>query len=109
MINKHTFTRKGYGRIYVADPSKVEEVKQIIRNMDEFEFAYLPKDMVAPFSEYPRVCYTSKFDDLDLHELTARCFSQGIYIWCCDNGHEEWMESAFPQPEAGGQVKTMRN
>ena len=92
-----TFTRKGYGRIYVADPTKIEAVKAIIKAMDEFEYDYLPKDFVAPFTEYPQLVYTGKFDDLDLHELTARCFAQGIYIWCCDNGHDEWMENKLAE------------
>lgn len=73
--------RKGYGRIYVLAAEDVETVKAIIKELDPFEFEYMPDDMVAPFSEYPRVVFTRKFDSLDLDALGAACFSRGVAVW----------------------------
>jgi len=87
---RETLTSKGFSRIYVVDQKAVELVKAIIKEMDEYEFVYLPKDLIAPFSEYPKVVYTHKFDDLNIHHLTARCWSKGIHIWVFDAQHEEW-------------------
>ncbi len=88
----NTLTRKGYARIYVAKPEDASKVEGIIKELDEFEHGYLPAAMVAPFSEYPKLCYTHKFDGLDMNRLTAICWKRGIQIWVCDNGHDEYME-----------------
>lgn len=85
-------TRKGWARIYVDKPENVEIVKRIIEREDAFEYEYLPSDLVAPFSEYPRLAYTHKFCDLDMNKITAICWRFGIYIWACDNGDEEYMK-----------------
>jgi hypothetical protein len=90
-----TLTRKGYGRIYVANPEDVQKVKDIIREMDEFEFDYLPAGLVAPFSHYPTLHYTHKFCDLDMNALTAICWSRGIFIWVCDNLNQDFMPNAI--------------
>lgn len=88
----HTFTRKGYGRIYVRNSDDVQKVSDIIKEIDSFEWDYLPKDFIAPFLEYPRVVYTHKFCDLDIDKLTALCWSRGALIWCFDAGQIEWGE-----------------
>src|SRR5687768_11919430 len=88
---KQTLMRKGYARIYVENPSDVEKVRSIIKELDEFEFGYLPDNLVAPFSEYPNLCYTHKFDGLCMNRLTAVCWKRGIKIWVCDNAHAELM------------------
>lgn len=90
----NTLTRKGYARIYVEKPENVRAVADIIKEMDEFEHSYMPDDMVAPFSEYPKLTYTHKFDALDMNALAATCWSRGIHIFVCDNGHEEYMADA---------------
>ena len=84
------FTRKGYGRIYVHDISRIEDVKDIIKQMDEYEFSYMPKEMIAPFSKYPEVIYTHKFDVLNLDALSAICASRGIFIFCFDSCYNEY-------------------
>lgn len=86
-----TFTRKGYGRIYVDKSENIEALKQIIKEMDEFEFHYMPKDFIAPFSEYPNIIYTHKFDALDINKLTAKCWKAGIYLFCLDNWQSEYI------------------
>ena len=35
-----TFSRKGYGRIFVENESDVQKVEDIIRELDEYEFDY---------------------------------------------------------------------
>lgn len=93
-----TFTRKGYGRIYVKDADAIEAVDEIIKEMDEFEHSYMPPSFIAPFSEYPRVVYTHKFDALDLDALTAICWARGIALFAFDAGHNDWPQSALPEP-----------
>ena len=80
------FTRKGYGRIYCEYAEDIIRVELVIKSMDEFEFGYMPGDMIAPFSMYPTVVYNGKFDDLDLNDLTARCWDIGVKIWCFNSG-----------------------
>lgn len=88
-------TRKGYGRIYVMGSADIAMVAQIIHGMDPFEFDYLPIGFIAPFSEYPKLVYTGKFDGLDMSELAAACFGKGIPILVIDNGNEEFMDNAI--------------
>ena len=88
-----TFTRKGYGRIYVDLPTNVQIVEDIIYAMDAFEFEYLPDNFVVPFREYPIVVYTHKFDALDINQLTAHCWKRGIHIFCFDNGVESFVQN----------------
>lgn len=77
-----TFTRKGYGRIFVTKQEDIWKVEAIIHDMDEFEYEYLPKDFIAVFDVQPESIYLAKFCDLDLDELTRRCWMEGIWIWC---------------------------
>lgn len=94
-LNKmNTLSHKNYGAIYVNDAEDIEKVKGIIKEMDEFEYGYLPKDLIKPFSEYPDVCCTQKFSDLDMDDLTAICWSRGIMIWVF-NARCEFPKSAL--------------
>lgn len=97
-----TFTKKGYGRIYVAKEEDIVKVKNIIKCLDEFEFKYMPEDFIVPFTAYPAVVYTHKFSDLDLDQLAAICFNYGIYIYCFDAGCNEFplsLISSIGQPD----------
>ncbi len=94
-----TLTRKGYARIYTLHEVDVGKVRDIIEEMDEFEYVYLPDHLIAPFSKYPVLSYTHKFDGLDMNALTAICWSRGIPIWVCDNGFEEFMVDATKKQE----------
>ena len=77
--------RKGYGRIYVLDPSKVQRVEEVGEELDPYEWGphYKIKGMVAPWPESGEVelLYTHKFEP-DLDALTAACWREGIAIWC---------------------------
>lgn len=88
-------SHKGYARIYVPTVEDVQKVKDVIKEIDEFEFDYLPNDLIAPFSEYPALAYTHKFSDMDMNKLTAICWSRGIHIFVCDNGLNESMNNAL--------------
>lgn len=92
--------RKGWARIYALNSADIEEVKAIIKEMDPFEFDYMPSDMVAHFSRYPELVYTHKFDSLDMNALTAICWSRGIYIWVCGNGYTDFMADATKPKES---------
>lgn len=96
-----TLTHKGYGRIYVESETDIPKVKQIIEELDEFEFDYLPGKLIAPFSEYPAVVYTHKFSDLDMDDLTAVCWARGIKVFVFDSGHIEYPSSALTREESG--------
>jgi hypothetical protein len=94
----NTLSRKSYGAIYVNDKNDIARVKEIIKEMDEFEYSYLPNDLIKPFSEYPNVCYTHKFDALDTDALTAICWDRGIFIWVFD-ARQEYPTSALAKKE----------
>lgn len=85
-----TFTHKGYGRIYVENADDVEKVYAIVKELDEFEFGYMPPGLVAVLSEYPRVVYLHKFSDMDMDALTVVCWKRGLKIFCFDSGHNEF-------------------
>ena len=74
-------THKGYSRIYIEDMEKAKDVESIIKEMDDFEYSYLPDKMIAPFNVYPRTVYTGKFSDMNMNQLTAKCWEAGIKIW----------------------------
>jgi hypothetical protein len=101
-----TLTRKGFARIYVDNPDDIERVKNIIKEIDESEFGYLPPKLIAPFSEYPNLCYTHKFDAIDMNILTAECWRRGIKIWVCDNGYSENIVNTFDEV-SGKKTKTL--
>lgn len=100
----NTFERKGYGRIFVEKEEDIDKVKDIIRMMDEFEYDYLPSKLITVFNpnnktfpkENPKdhlwldMEYTHKFDSLNLNELQFRCWAEGIKIFCCIGGSQEY-------------------
>ena len=90
---KMIFDRKGYGRIFVEKQEDIQKVKDIIKEMDEFEFDYLPDDLITVFSEENmKAVYTHKFCDLDTQLLTRLCWEKGIkmFVWYgLMNGYED--------------------
>ena len=84
----NTLTRKSWAAIYVANEMYISDVEEIIKELDAFEYDYLPDDLIKPFSDYPQVAYTHKFSDLDMDLLTIRCWERGIYIWVYDAREE---------------------
>ena len=85
-----TLTHKGYGRIYCEKEADIALISEVIKELDEFEHGYLPKDMITTFDKYPNVVYNGKFSDMDIGVLTAECWKRGIRIWVYDSGHNEF-------------------
>ena len=48
--NYNQFPRKGYGRIFVEKEEDISKVKEIICKMDEFEYEYLPPELITVFN-----------------------------------------------------------
>jgi len=82
------FPHKGYGRIYVEKEEDIQKVKDIIKEMDEFEFEYIPKDLIAVFKDKIVTTHTHKFSDLDISVLMGKCWQQGIKMFCVDGGSD---------------------
>lgn len=83
--NNHNmqFPHKGYGRIFVENETDIPVLKEIIREMDDFEFGYLPTDLIAVFSDKNMSSvYTYKFDDMNMTEVMCRAWSKGIKCFC---------------------------
>lgn len=89
---KMTFDRKGYGRIFVEKEYDIQKVKDIIKEMDKYEFDYLPDELITVFSEKNmKAVYTHKFCDLDIQLLTRICWERGVkmFAWYgLVNGYE---------------------
>ena len=45
------FPHKHYGRIFVENEEDIAALKQIIKEMDDFEYRYLPNDLITVFSD----------------------------------------------------------
>lgn len=86
------FTRKGYGRIYVDKIENIDIVRDEIKKISESEFDYLPNYLITTFSQYPKLCYTGKFDEIDLDYLTVSLWKKGVMICCIDNGGVDYLD-----------------
>lgn len=77
------FIKKGYGRVFVADESKIEAVKEAMREVDSYEFeGYFPENLIVPFAGNGQdLIYTHKFE-MDIDKLTELCWKREIWIWC---------------------------
>lgn len=77
------FPHKGYGRIFVEKAEDIQKLKEIIKEMDDFEYSYLPDDLITVFcDENMRSKYTHKFDDMNMAEVMYRAWSNGIKCFC---------------------------
>lgn len=82
------FEEKQFGRIYTDTTENIKKIKDIIKQMDQFEYEYLPKDLITVYKGYFSCEYVGKFDDLNLDELINNCKKKNIpcgYI----KGYEE--------------------
>lgn len=107
-----TLNHKGYARFITDSKENVERIKEIIKDMDDFEYRYMPKDIffiinkeslvyVNPNSKFPAfdelnsvlLVYNGKFDDLDLDELHRRCKERNImFAFLKGESVESWRE-----------------
>ena len=62
------------------------------KEIDDYEYTYLPADLITSYQDFPKVVYVHKFNDLDMDGLTATCWRRGIKIWVFDAGHSEYPE-----------------
>jgi hypothetical protein len=92
------FQSKTYGRIFVASEEDKKFVIDAIDKVDDFESAYLGKDVVAVLGigEAASLVYTHKFE-IDIDELTFYCWTSGVRIWCVTGMRDEF--SWNPNPE----------
>lgn len=75
------FKRKGNGRIYTNFAKNIDRIKEIIKEMDENEYEYLPDGLIAEYRGKIEHVYNHKFDDLDLDELMRRCWDEEIFVF----------------------------
>ena len=91
-IGTNHFTKKAYGRIYVmplpshsqvelGQGSLLERVEKIVRGVDEYEWGYYAKGLVALFNGKVELIYTHKFEPC-MDTITLRCWREGISVWC---------------------------
>lgn len=88
------FGRKTYGRIFVKQSADVEKVCEIIRELDEFEYEYMPDEFVAVYdSTNCPVTYGHKFE-LDMDRLRFACFNEAVPVMLVTNCAElqEWRD-----------------
>lgn len=84
------FSRKGYGRIYVRTEEDVQALKNIIKEMDDYEYSYMPEDLITVFSEENFTStYVHKFCDLDMGKVLKAAWSKGIYCFVVFGKTEE--------------------
>ena len=80
----NAFTYKGYGRIY-TNPENIQDVENIIKFLNEFEWDYYPKGLVASWDIYPNVAYVGKFE-LDEEKFKELCKKAHIPVFVLDGG-----------------------
>ena len=77
----NTFDRKTYGRIFVAKPEDVATVDAIVKELDEFEYGYMPDNFITVWPGKVEVSYGHKFE-ADIDKLMETCLNRGIWIYC---------------------------
>lgn len=76
------FTRKGYGRIFVEKQEDIQKIKDIIKEIDDYEYGYLPDDLITVFTkENYESTYVHKFCDLDMWEVLKVAWERGIHCF----------------------------
>jgi hypothetical protein len=75
------FPNKYYGRLYVIKEEAIQIVKDTIKEMDEYEYEYLPDDLITVFSGKVDYVYTHKFDSIDLDKLIEKCYEKGVFLF----------------------------
>lgn len=101
-----SFTYKGYGRIY-TNPENHQDVVEIIKELDEFEWSYYPQGLVASWNEYPRVEYVGKFE-LDKEKFKQICKDRNIPIFIFDAGMNDYPSGYYPsQPLNTEEIKNL--
>lgn len=92
------FISKSKARIYTNTQENVEKIKSYIKQLDEFEYGYMPDDLVAVYNGNFDLVYNGKFEDIDIPQLQNMCFQKdipcGIIFGYCDyDGYNIWYAS----------------
>jgi hypothetical protein len=75
---RNDFIKKGYGRIYVFNKDKVQDVIEAIKMVDESELFYMPENLVVPYDGEIELIYTHKFE-IDIHHTPFLISSNIMY------------------------------
>ena len=81
---------KGEARIYTDKEENIEKISAIIKEIDEFEWEYLPDDLITVFNGRIDYIYHGKFYDIDMDELMKRCWTKGIFAFYAVQGKERF-------------------
>ena len=87
------FSYKGYGRIY-TNPENIQEVENIIKELNEFEWDYYPGNLVASWDAYPSVVWIGKFE-LDEYLFNQSCKARNIPVFVFDSEDEQFPPGAL--------------
>ena len=72
---------KHEARIYTDRPENIAKIEEIIKEIDNFEYEYLPHNLIAVFNGKIDYVYNGKFYDIDMDEVMKRCWEEGIYAF----------------------------
>lgn len=76
-------TRKGESRCYVFKEDHIEKVIEIIKELDDFEFRYMPTNWITVFNKKDlyrnSMVYNGKFD-INVPDLIEKCGENGIGV-----------------------------
>jgi hypothetical protein len=89
------FTYKGYGRIYTNSENH-QDVVDIIKELDEFEWSYYPTGLVTSWDMYPNVEYVGKFE-LDKEKFQQICKERNIPVFIFDAGFTDHPSGYYPE------------
>jgi hypothetical protein len=74
----YRFDEKQFGRIFTDKEENILKIQNIIKEIDEDEFEYLPENLIIVYKGGFDTTYNGKFYDIDLDELINRCNKQHI-------------------------------
>jgi hypothetical protein len=79
-----TFTKKGYGRIFVEKEEDISAIKDIINEIDPYEYKYyFNDDLITVFSnDNFESVYTHKFSDMNMTKVLHKAWERGIKCFC---------------------------
>ena len=76
------FSRKGYGRIFVEHEEDVDKIKEIIKEIDDYEYNYLPDGLITVFSsDSYESAYVHKFCDMDMGKVLKAAWEKVIHCF----------------------------
>lgn len=88
-----TFDYKGYGRIFVEKKEDIKKVKDKIKELNDFEYEYLPENLICVWSGHlDDLVYNLKFDKLDIDMLCLILQDEGVkcaWVKGDKDGHDD--------------------